>query len=272
MNTIDFAREIRLISLELCYSKKTSHIGGSFSVADILAVLYNEILEIDLSFIRNENRDRLFYSKGHACAAMYSALCLRGFFSKEDLIKNFTLNGTYFTSHINHNLPGIELSTGSLGHALGVACGVSLAEKIKNIGYSVFAILSDGELNEGSNWEAIMFAAHNKLENLILIIDYNKIQSFGRTEEVMGLEPLTDKFRAFNWIVQEIDGHNIADIKAALIAAKNIRSGRPKCLIAHTIKGKGVVFMEDQLLWHYRSPNEIEYQKARLELIGHNNA
>ena len=266
MNTIDFAREIRILSLELCHTKKTSHIGGSFSIADILAVLYNEIIDLDLVLNDDINRDRVFYSKGHACVALYSALSLCKFFTKDELLKNFTVNGTYFTSHVNHNLTGIELSTGSLGHALGVACGSAVAEKRKKIGYSIFSILSDGELDEGSNWEAIMFAAHHKLDNLILIVDYNKIQSFGRTEEVIQLEPLADKFKAFNWEVHEIDGHSINDIKAALLTAKNTRQGKPKCLIAHTEKGKGVRFMENQLLWHYKSPNEYEYEKALTEL------
>ncbi|QWD92053.1 transketolase [Polynucleobacter asymbioticus] len=266
MDLVKYAQEIRLLVLELCYTKKTSHIGGAFSVADILAVLYGEVMNINPLLDKEPGRDRLFYSKGHACTALYAALSKRNFFTTETLLNNFIKDGEYFTSHINHSLPGVELSTGSLGHALGVAAGSALAGKRKKLPYTVYAILSDGELDEGSNWEAIMFAAQNKLNNLILIIDYNKIQSFGRVEDVMALEPFADKFRAFNWHVEEVDGHSIEDLKATLTNLMQIDDSTPKCLIAHTIKGKGVSFMEDSLAWHYKSPNSDEYQDAKKEL------
>lgn len=261
-----YAKQIRQKTLELCFRKRTSHIGGSFSVADILAVLYGKVLNISPDTISNPNRDRLFYSKGHASAALYSALDTKKFFCDMSLLDNFTSNDSYFTSHINHKLPGIELSTGSLGHALGVACGSALSGIRKNQNYSVFAVLSDGELDEGSNWEAILFAAHNKLDNLTMIVDFNKIQSFGSVKDVMNLDPLADKFKAFNWDVHEVDGHNLAELDSLLSSAKISRNGKPKCIIAHTIKGRGVSFMENNLAWHYRSPNEAEFRAAQLEL------
>jgi len=267
MNSIQFAKKIRLISLELCYLKKTSHIGGAFSVADILAVLYNEILTINSDKAKNYKRDRFFFSKGHASVALYAALCLKNFFTKKTLLKDFTANGKYFTSHVNHLVPGVELTTGSLGHALGVACGVALAEKIKGIGYFTYVILSDGELNEGSNWESIMFAAQNNLDKLVIVIDYNKIQSFGNTKDIIDLDPLKKKFLAFNWEVDEVSGHNTVELKKIFLSAKKSKSKKPKCIIANTIKGKGVKFMENELAWHYKSPDEIEYQEAKNELM-----
>lgn len=267
MNSIQFAKKIRLLSLKLCHLKKTSHIGGAFSVADILAVLYNEVLIINSKKFKTHRRDRFFFSKGHASVALYAALCLKNFFTKNVLLKDFTTNGKYFTSHINHLVPGVELSTGSLGHALGIACGVALAEKIKSKGHFTYVILSDGELNEGSNWESIMFAAQNNLDKLIIIIDYNKIQSFGYTKDIIDLDPLKKKFLAFNWEVDEVCGHNTVELKKVLFSAKKSKSKKPKCIIANTIKGKGVKFMENKLAWHYKSPNKVEYQKAKKELM-----
>lgn len=262
-----FARQMRLRVLDLCHQKRTSHLGGSFSVADVLAVLYGGgVLDVRPETAGSPDRDRLYYSKGHACAALYAALELRGFFEPGALLRDFTADGTYFTSHVNHKLPGVELSTGSLGHALGVACGVALAGVRRKRPHTVFAILSDGELDEGSNWEAILFAAHNRLDNLVAIIDYNKIQSFGSVSEVMELEPLADKFRAFNWDVTEVDGHALPELREALRGAKSRRAGRPKCLIAHTVKGKGVGFMENSLAWHYKSPSAQDVEAARKEL------
>jgi len=264
----EYAREIRLLVLELCYTKRSSHLGGSFSIAEILAVLYGEILSVSPATICVPERDRLYYSKGHACMALYAALALRGVFEKQELLENFTGNGVYFTSHVNHHLPGVELSTGSLGHALGVSCGSAIASKRLGRSNTIFTIMSDGELDEGSNWEAILFAAHHRLDNLICIVDYNRIQSFGSVSEVMTLEPLMDKFRAFNWSVDEIDGHSVSPIQEVLGRLKAERLGRPKCVIAHTVKGKGVSFMENKLEWHYRSPREDEFLKAWSELEG----
>jgi transketolase len=265
-----FANNIRCRSLELCNLKRTSHIGGALSVADILAVLYCSILYVNPDQPELQNRDRIYFSKGHACVALYAALELKGFFRDHDLSASFAEDGTYFTSHVSHNLPGIELSTGSLGHALGVACGCALALKRKGLTNSVFVILSDGELDEGSNWEAILFAAHHKLDNLTIVIDYNKMQSFGTVSAVMSLDPLADKFRAFNWDVTEVDGHSIDELQSQLSTYKVEQTGRPKCVIAHTTKGKGVSFMENNLLWHYRSPSDADLVTAYSELMANN--
>lgn len=265
--SIEFARALRLRVAELCHARRASHIGGSYSVADILAVLYGAgVLNVDPACPDAPDRDRLYYSKGHASTALYAALELRGFFADGELMRSFAFDGTYFTSHVNHKVPGIELSTGSLGHALGVACGSALAAKRRGQQHAVFAIVSDGELDEGSNWEAILFAAHHHLDNLVLIIDYNKIQSFGSIADVMALEPLANKFRAFNWDTEEVDGHDLPALKHLLAATKEKRSGAPKSIIAHTTKGKGVRFMEDRLEWHYRSPSDEELAAVRIEL------
>jgi len=261
-----YAKEIRLLALELCYTKRSSHLGSSFSIAEILAVLYRKILNVSPETISDPERDRLYYSKGHACMALYAALALRGFFERQELLENFTENGSHFTSHVNHHLPGVELSTGSLGHALGVSCGSAIASKRSGRSNTVFTIVSDGELDEGANWEAILFAAHHRLDNLICIVDYNKIQSFGSVSEVTNLEPLVDKFRAFNWSADVIDGHSVFSIYETLERLKAEHLGQPKCVIAHTVKGKGVSFMENKLEWHYRSPSEEEFLKARSEL------
>lgn len=264
-DTVSIARQIRLLALELCHQKKASHLGGAFSIADVLAVLYGSHMHVNPKQPDMADRDRLFYSKGHACTALYAALQISGFLDRATLLEQFMADGTYFTAHVNHQIPGIELSTGSLGHALGIACGVALAAKRRQKPYHTYVIVSDGELDEGSNWEAILFAPHHQLNNLTLIVDYNKIQSFGRTEEVLSLEPLHDKFTAFGWHAIECDGHDHPAISAALSDAANA-STRPTVVIAHTVKGKGVSFMEDKLAWHYKSPNDSEYNDARQQL------
>jgi transketolase len=266
MKSYDLAKKIRIAILKLSFLKKTSHIGGSLSVVDILSVLYSEILFFDLKDISHKSRDRLFYSKGHASAALYATLGLVNFFDINELFEKFTENGSFFTSHVNHNIPGVELSTGSLGMALGVACGVATAAKRKQSRYKVYVILSDGELDEGSNWEAILYAQHHKLDNLIVIIDFNKIQSFGTIAEVMSLEPLAEKFSAFNWRVLEINGHNHDEIKGALNSVNQSLDHMPTVIIANTTKGKGVDFMENSLAWHYKSPNDEELDLALNQL------
>lgn len=246
--------------ITLAHKKKASHIGGALSATDILSVLYSYILKFDINDPMSVSRDRLFYSKGHACLGLYAVLQELGFYTAADL-DTFTTNGSYFTSHVNHKVPGIELSTGSLGHALGVACGVALAGKIKNAGWRVYTIVSDGELDEGSNWEAILFAPHHQLSNLTVIVDYNKIQSFGEVEKVLNLEPLKDKFIAFGWNTIEVDGHNHAALLEILSTNKQLAT-KPTIIIAHTIKGKGVPFMENELAWHYKSPNDEQLREA----------
>jgi transketolase len=265
-NSIELAQQIRLTSLEMCYNKRASHIGGAFSIADVLAVMYRECLTLFPDNSTHTDRDRVFYSKGHACTAFYSVLQLTGFFERK-LLDSFTDNGSYLTSHINHKIPGVELSTGSLGHALSVACGVAKAGKINNKLWQVYTIVSDGELDEGSNWEAILFAPHHQLSNLTLIVDYNKIQSFGTVAEVLNLEPLADKFLAFGWKVFEVDGHDHNQIREALRISREYKQG-PSAIIAHTIKGKGVSFMENQLAWHYKSPTKEQFDQAWAEITG----
>ena len=264
IDSILLSRAVRKKIVTLAHKNKASHIGGSLSVTDVLAVLYSGILKYDVNNPLSEDRDRLFYSKGHACLALYAVLQEVGFYSAEEL-DTFTADGSYFTSHVNHKVPGIELSTGSLGHALSVCCGVALAGKRKNANWQVYAILSDGELDEGSNWEALLFAPHHQLTNLTVIVDYNKIQSFGSVEKVLNLEPLKDKFIAFGWNAIEVDGHNHAAILEVL-AANQEAATKPTIIIAHTIKGKGVPFMENELAWHYKSPND-EQLKAALESL-----
>jgi len=243
-----------------------SHVGGALSMADLLAVLYRDILRIRPAEPNWADRDRFILSKGHACSALYATLALRGFFPLEEL-EQFGKNGSRLMAHASHMVPGVELSTGSLGHGLPVGCGKALAAKRQGSTWRVFVTLSDGELDEGSNWEAILFAPQHRLDNLVAVVDYNKIQSFGSVSEVLELAPLPEKFRAFRWEVREVDGHNHDEIRAALQAVP-WRLDRPSCLIAHTTKGKGVSFMENQLLWHYRTPKAALFQQALAEIGG----
>ncbi len=260
----ELANKIRQTAVEMVHRAKASHIGGALSMADILAVLYEEVMAIFPDNPSDPRRDRFLLSKGHACTALYAVLAHKGFFPLKEL-ESYSLDGSRLLSHTSHKVPGIELSTGSLGHALGVACGMGLAAKRQNKSFHTYCMVSDGELNEGSNWEAILFAPHHQLGNLTLIVDYNKIQSFGTVEEVLNLEPLHSKFIAFGWEVLEIDGHQHSDILKALKNSK-IDTARPTVIIAHTIKGKGVSFMENKLLWHYRSPSDQDLEIAKREI------
>jgi len=262
--TKDFAREIRKLSLQMVYKAKSSHIGGALSMADILAVLYNEVLNIDPSNPNNSERDRFLLSKGHACTGLYATLALEGFFPSEDLT-SYAQDGSIFLSHTNHHIPGIEISAGSLGHALSVSCGLALAAKRKKADWKTYCLVSDGELDEGSNWEAILFAPQQKIDNLILIVDYNKIQSLGTVKEVIDLYPLKEKFEAFRWETYEVDGHDHRALKNIFTKAQEL-NGKPKVIIAHTTKGKGISFMENKLLWHYKSPSEEQFNEAINEL------
>lgn len=263
--TLQLAAAIRAHTVQMVHRVNASHVGGGLSMADLLAVLYSEVLKFDARQPQLPDRDRFILSKGHACAALYATLALKGFFPVEEL-KQFGQDGSRLMAHVSHKVPGVEFSTGSLGHGLGFGCGKALAAKRQKKNWRVFAMLSDGELDEGSNWEAILFAPHHRLDNLVAIVDYNKIQSLGSVKEVLDLHPLAEKFRAFNWAVKEIDGHDHDAISAALRTLP-FKSGKPSCLIANTIKGKGVDFMEDKLLWHYRTPN-AEQVKNALEQLG----
>src|SRR5713226_4998664 len=212
------ARKIRVQAARMIHRAKSSHLGSAYSMADLLAVLYGRILRIDPKRPEAAERDRFVLSKGHACAALYAVLAERGFFPKEWL-EDFDQDGSRLAGHATHvGVPGVEVSTGSLGHGLPIACGMALAGKNDVCGYRVFAMLSDGECDEGSTWEAALFAGHHRLDNLTAIIDYNKIQSLGTVKEVLDLEPLADKWRAFGWAVQEIDGHDVMQIERILAA------------------------------------------------------
>ncbi len=227
-------------------------------------MLYGAVLRIDPAVPDWPQRDRFILSKGHAAAAMYAVLAERGFFPVSRL-DTYCQDLSPLNGHVNHHVPGVEWSTGSLGHGLPVGCGMAIAAKHDRLPYRVFVLLSDGELDEGSNWEAILFAPHHHLDNLVVIVDYNKIQSFGSVKDVLDLSPLAEKWRAFNWAVREIDGHDHGQIAESLHKVP-LEQGRPSVIIAHTIKGKGVSFMEGQLAWHYRSPNGDQLRQALEEL------
>ena len=259
------AKKIREHSLHMTHNAKASHIGTCLSMADLLAVLYNQVLNIDSSNPNLKDRDRFILSKGHGAAIYYALLAECGFFPKEWL-DTYCQDSSHLPGHVTKiGIPGVEVSTGSLGHGLPIGCGMALAGNNEKKEYSVYVMLSDGELDEGSNWEAILFASQHHLENLVVIIDYNKIQSFGNVKDVINLEPLLDKFESFGWAVKEIDGHNLEEISSTL---KHIpfQDGKPSMIIAHTIKGKGVSFMENKLEWHYKSPNDEQLNLALSEL------
>lgn len=264
-NLTKLACRIRRNALNMTSRGKSSHIGSILSIADILAVLYGEFLVKDVKQPNAKNRDRFILSKGHAGAGVYAALAETGFFDTSELKKHYQ-NGSIFSGHISHKgIPGVELSTGSLGHGLGVGAGMALAAKRKDKRHGVYVLMSDGECDEGSNWEAILFAAHHKLDNLTAIIDYNKLQSLGSIQDTQGLEPFLDKWTTFGWRAEEIDGHDLGQILSALNQTREIGE-KPNVIICHTTKGKGVSFMENSVLWHYRSPQGEELASALKEL------
>jgi transketolase len=241
-----------------------SHIGSSLSIADLLAVLYGSVLRYDPQRPDWSERDRFILSKGHGCAALYAVLAECGYIPPS-MLETYYENGSALMGHATHHVPGIEISTGSLGHGLTIGTGMALAAKRDEKPYRVFCIISDGECDEGSTWEPALFAPQHKLDNLVVIVDYNKIQSFGRVDEVIDLAPLADKWRAFGWAVREIDGHNLDEIESAL-ASLPFAAGLPSCIVAHTVKGKGVSYMENALAWHYRAPRAELLEQALAEL------
>jgi transketolase len=261
---VNLAKNIRLQVLSMVHRAKASHVGSCFSIADIVAVLYGSVMNVrplEPSWIE---RDRFILSKGHSAAAVYAALALQGFIPKKEL-ERYGESGSLLMTHISHKINGVEFSTGSLGHGLPFANGKAMAAKKDKKLWRTFALLSDGELDEGSNWEAFMFAAHHKLDNLVAIIDYNKLQSLTTVAKTLGLEPLADKLEAFGWSVKEVDGHNLTDIESLLGAVPWV-SEKPSVLIAHTTKGKGVSFMQNKVEWHYKSPNAEQLAKAIEEI------
>ena len=258
------AQTLRAHAVRMVHRSRASHLGSCLSIADILACLYWNSLRIDPERPDLPERDRFILSKGHAAAIVYAALAERGFFPVKEL-ETYSEFGSRLTGHITRGVPGVELSSGSLGHGLPVGCGIALAAKREEVPFRTVVLCSDGELDEGSNWEAILFAPQHELDNLMLIVDYNKIQSFGRVKDVLDLDPLADKFRAFRWAVREVDGHNMQQL-ADTFATLPFEPGRPNVVIAHTIKGKGVSFMEDQLAWHYKTPDVEQVEAAMREL------
>ncbi len=262
------AQRIRLHAVRMTSKGRTSHVGSVLSCADILATLYGRVMTVRAVEPRWDGRDRFIMSKGHAGAGVYATLAELGFFPIERL-EEHCQNGSVLCGHIAaHGVPGVEFSTGSLGHGLPVAAGMAYALKVRGSSSRTFVLLSDGELDEGSNWEAILFAAHHRLSGLCGIVDYNKIQSLATVADTLGLEPLAEKFRAFGWTVRECDGHDHAAIEVAMQSSSE--SG-PVMVIAHTVKGRGVKFMEHSVLWHYRSPQgeELAAAIAELEAAGH---
>ena len=262
--TLALARRLRGHALRMTHRARASHIGSCLSIADILAVLYGAVLRVDPLRPDWPERDRLIISKGHAAAITYAALAEAGFFPVAEL-ETYSADGGRLAGHVSKTVPGVELSTGSLGHGLPVAAGMALAAQRAGAAWRSFCVLSDGEMDEGSNWEAIQFAQHARLSNVVAIVDYNKIQSFGRVADISDLHPLADKFRAFNWGVHELDGHDHAALQAVLTGPPPV-ADRPTVLIAHTIKGKGVSFMEDKLSWHYSNPDAAQLVAALAEV------
>ena len=262
LNTL--ANNIRSRAIQMVAKVKGSHLGGALSMADILAVLYADCLRVRPQDPNWVDRDRFILSKGHSCSALYATLALRGFIQLGEL-DDFGSNNSRLMAHISHKVPGVEFSTGSLGHGLPFACGKALAAKRTRQVWRTFCLVSDGELDEGSNWESILFAPQHQLDNLVLIVDYNKIQSLGSVSEVLELHPLAEKFRAFRWAVQEVDGHDHRELRDALGSAP-WEVGKPSVLIAHTTKGKGVDFMEGELKWHYSSPSLQQLTSALSQL------
>ena len=244
---------------------KTSHVGSALSCVEILAVLYFKVMNISPRNWQSAGADRFILSKGHGAMAWYAALAEAGFVRREQLAA-YAADGGRLGEHPSHGaVPGIILSTGSLGHGLSVAAGMALARKIDGLPSRVFAVLSDGECNEGSVWEAAMCAAHRQLDNLIVVIDDNRWQALGRSREVNALEPFKDKWTAFGWQAYQVDGHDVGAL-AEVLSGAVIRPGRPSVVIARTCLGKGVSFMEDDLLWHYQIPSREQLQKALEEL------
>lgn len=258
------ARRLRAQVVRMSHRARSPHLGSSLSCIDILVAAYFSALRLDAERPQDPDRDRFILSKGHAGAGVYAALAERGFFPTEMLSQHYR-NGSVLSGHVSHKgVPGVEFSTGSLGHGLGVGVGMAYAAQVDGKAHRVFVLMSDGECDEGSNWEAALFAAHHKLGNLRIVIDYNKIQSIKAVAETIDLEPFADKWRAFGWNVAEVDGHDHAALHDAFAAMDG--GEQPHCLIAHTVKGKGVSFMEHQVLWHYRSPQGDEYAAAVREL------
>lgn len=260
------ANRIRRRDLRAVFEAGAGHIGGEMSVIDILTALYFDVMNVDPNAPLNPNRDRLILSKGHTALALYIALSERGFIPKDE-ISTYLKPRSRLSGHPDCNkVPGIETNTGPLGHGLPVGVGMAMAAKLSNAAWRTFVITGDGEMQEGSNWEAVMAAAQFRLDNLTLIIDHNRLQQGARLAETNNLAPLAPKLGVFGWAVEEIDGHDMKSICEAL-SPETVASGRPKCVVAHTNKGRGISYMTDNVAWHHKVPNakQVELGMAELE-------
>ena len=258
---------IRRNGLEMSHLSRGSHIGSVFSVAEIIAVLYTGVLNVDPRDPAKPDRDRLILSKGHAGSAVYAALAETGFFPVEQL-KTHYADGSILSGHVSHKgVPGVEVSTGSLGHGLGIGAGMALGAKMDGSTWRTYVVMGDGECDEGSVWEAALQAAQYGLDRLTAVVDYNHMQSLTTVENTLRLEPFEAKWRDFGWRAESVNGHDTAALRAAFArAAEGEGSGKPAVILAHTVKGKGVSFMENNILWHYRTPQGEEFQAALKEL------
>lgn len=261
-STLAMAREIRKNALKMVHRAKASHIGSALSIVDILAVLYGNVMRHDPFNPMSQTRDRFILSKGHACVAVYATLAEVGYISHDDLL-TYGQDFSWLMNHISHKVSGVEFSTGALGHGLPFAVGKALAAKSRGQTWRTYVLLGDGEMDEGSNWEALMFASHNKLTNLVAVIDYNNLQSLTTVAETLSLEPLYDKLTAFGWDVSDVNGHDHERLEEEL---HKTHAHKPRVIIAHTIKGRGVSFMENQVEWHYKNPTDAELDAALKEL------
>lgn len=264
MTSEELANKIRIDAIKMVHHAHASHIGGILSCADIIAVLYNDIAKVFPDDPDNQERDRIVLSKGHNGVAIYAALAEKGFFSK-DLLKTYGDNGGIFSCHISHHdVSGVEISTGSLGQGVGVACGMALNGKLKDKRYHVYAIMGDGECDEGAVWEMALLAAQYHLDNFTVIVDRNHMQAMGFCKDILNTDPLYDKWKSFGWTAINVEnGNNHSELKEAF---RKTSLGNPKVIIANTVKGKGVSFMENQLIWHYRDPQGDDYVNALKEL------
>ena len=259
----DIARNIRKDIVSMIHTSKSGHPGGSLSAVEILTALYFDEMNIDPNNCKMEDRDRFVLSKGHAAPVLYATLAHKGYFDRDELNGLRKINRMLQGHPDMKGTPGVDMSTGSLGQGFSVACGMAMASKLDNAPWRVYTLLGDGEVQEGIVWEAAMSAAHYKLDNMVAFLDYNGLQIDGKNEDVMNIGPIVDKFKAFGWNVIEIDGHNYSQIREALLSRQK---KRPALIVANTIKGKGVSFMENVPIWHYRMPNEQELPILMREL------
>ena len=263
MNSKELAKNIRLDTLRMVTESKSSHIGGVYSSADILAVLYADVMSYNSSNPDYCNRDRFILSKGHCCAGLYSVLAWMGYFPREKLW-TYAKFGSPFMSHASHKVPGVEFSTGSLGHGLSFGVGKAMYLKRIQNNAKVYVLLGDGELNEGSNWEALMFAAHHRLDNLCIIVDKNELQSLTSTTETLNLGDLEEKFSMFGWFTQSVNAHSHDELKQAF--TQHI-SGKPHAIVAHSTKGYPISFMQNKVEWHYKTPSPAETLVVKQEIL-----